>query len=176
MSVFTKRGTVTDSFKRKNVILASVAAAAFIGAVVVAIGNMNKEDDATKDWVDMVWYYDLNTDKLFPAKAGLIPPIDAPSGPHKESDQPAGVKAHVLGCNDCSDSNRFIAWLEAYPPKGVDKKTNQVFRGHTIRVAKGEDKKWWDMNTDRAKEIRKSVRDQCKGEIVKCYPENQLRR
>ncbi len=59
------------------------------------------------------WYYDLNTNQLFPGPLGAIPPIAAPSGPLADG-TPAGVRAHVYGCGDCSEARRAIAYLETY--------------------------------------------------------------
>jgi len=64
------------------------------------------------------YYYDLNTGELFVDKAGLIPPIDAPSGPLKgTADTKAGVRAYVFTCGEDSESDRFIAWIETYTPE-----------------------------------------------------------
>ncbi len=60
------------------------------------------------------WYYDLNTKQLFAAAAGQLPPIAAPSGPLPDG-SPAGVKAMVFGCQDCSPSDRTVLYLETYP-------------------------------------------------------------
>lgn len=90
------------------------SAAATIGAVVIllislvvmlwsngVVGGNNRNPDS--------YYYDVKTHKLFVAKAGQIPPIDAPSGKNN------GVAAHVFSYTDCSDkSSRFIGWLERY--------------------------------------------------------------
>jgi hypothetical protein len=59
-----------------------------------------------------VWYYDLNTGKLFTGRIDDIAPIDAPSGPTPAGQQ-AGVKAYVFSYGNCSnESERFVAWVE----------------------------------------------------------------
>ena len=64
------------------------------------------------------WYYDLNTEKLFVAKRGLTPPIEAPSGPLPDG-KPAGVRAYVLTyVDEPNESERFIAFLEIADPRG----------------------------------------------------------
>jgi hypothetical protein len=62
------------------------------------------------------WYYDLNTGKLFTAEEGLIPPIDAPSGPLGNG-EPAGVKACVLAyVPEPNEAERFIGFLQMTDP------------------------------------------------------------
>jgi len=62
------------------------------------------------------WFYDLNTEKLFTAKAGLTPPIAAPSGPLPDG-QPAGVKAFVLSyVAEPNEAKRFIGFLQTTEP------------------------------------------------------------
>jgi hypothetical protein len=62
--------------------------------------------------IEKEWYYDLNTDELFVADKGLVPPIEAPSGP-LPSGKPAGVRAYVLSyADEPNESKRFIAFLE----------------------------------------------------------------
>jgi len=63
-----------------------------------------------------VWFYDLNTDKLFVARGKQVGPIDAPSGPLPNGD-PAGVRAHVYSyLRDPNEAERFIAFLEKPDP------------------------------------------------------------
>ena len=62
------------------------------------------------------WFYDLNSQKLFSVPIGKTPPIDAPSGPGRDG-TPAGVRAYVYSCGTCSESERFIGYLESYPPQ-----------------------------------------------------------
>jgi len=65
-----------------------------------------------------IWFYDLNTEKLFVADEDEIPPIDAPSGKFPDG-QPAGVRAYVLTYfQDPNESERFIGYLEKYTPEG----------------------------------------------------------
>ena len=160
--------------RKQKAILSGLAICLLAAAAVVLVGTMNAEDDATKDWVERIWYYDLNTNKLFAGEPGQIPPIDAPSGPHKQTQKPAGVKAHVLGCGDCSDKNIIISYLEAFPPKVRDEDTNSIIRSHVIRATDGE--QWIDANSAEAKQIKKSVRQKCQSELVRCFPGNVMRK
>ncbi|MHC4500419.1 MAG: hypothetical protein ACYS21_15065 [Planctomycetota bacterium] len=62
------------------------------------------------------WYYDLNTGRLFTAEEGLIPPIDAPSGPLADGGA-AGVKACVLTyVAEPNEAERFVGFLETSDP------------------------------------------------------------
>jgi len=54
------------------------------------------------------WFLDLKTGKLFAAKGTNIPPIDAESGSGQ------GVRAIVVGCGDCSEANRTIAYIQMF--------------------------------------------------------------
>lgn len=76
-----------------------------------------------------LYYYDLNTGKLFVAMSNEFPPIEAPSGPYGDRGLPGGVRAHVFSCNDCGDfegmtaeqvaqTGAYIAYLEMYTPEG----------------------------------------------------------
>lgn len=64
------------------------------------------------------YYMDLGTNELFAGKSTDIPPVDAPSGANQ------GVRAHVYGCGDCSEANRFIAYLERYTEKAKQMRLN----------------------------------------------------
>ncbi len=87
-----------------------------VGAAFLTVGSA-----PTYQPVD-VYFYDLNTGKLFIGKSSDIPPIDAPSGNLMQdgnaTDQQAGVKAYVYSCDDCSvEDSRFVGWLETYTPQ-----------------------------------------------------------
>ena len=96
------------------------------------------------------WFYDLNTGKLFVAKQGLTPPIEAPSGPLSNG-RPAGVRAYVLSyVFDPNESERFIGFLETTDPRGEDESprsgkgyasaAKQWAQGKLIRTV--EDERW----------------------------------
>jgi len=58
------------------------------------------------------WFYDLNTGELFTARKGLMPPIEAPSGPMPDG-RPAGARAYVLSyVDEPNEAERFTAFLE----------------------------------------------------------------
>ena len=59
-----------------------------------------------------VWFYDLNTKKLFTANTDSIPPIAAPSGLMPDG-KPAGVKAVVLSyVTEPNESERLVGFLQ----------------------------------------------------------------
>jgi len=75
---------------------------------------------------DYDWYYDLNTDKLFKAVAGQMPPIAAPSGPLPDG-KPAGVRAYVFSySDDPNTTDTFIGFLETTDPNVPDQKPSSV--------------------------------------------------
>jgi hypothetical protein len=74
-----------------------------------------------------VYYYDLNTGELFSASAGLIPPIDAPSGVLLgTTSSKAGVRAYVFGCGSCLPEDRHVAWIEMYDNEARKNLTEQL--------------------------------------------------
>jgi len=92
-----------------------------LGAALVLVASLvavfwQLRGPSTSRFSTTEWYYDLNTGQLFAAPLGEIPPIAAPSGPLPDG-SPAGVRAHVYGCGDCSEANRTIAYLETYTPE-----------------------------------------------------------
>jgi hypothetical protein len=65
-----------------------------------------------------VWFYDLNTEKLFLADWDRIPPIDTPSGRLPDG-QPAGVKAYLLSDSENPKTpEQRIRYLEKFTPEG----------------------------------------------------------
>lgn len=65
-----------------------------------------------------VYYYDLSNGELFSGPSNQLPPIETPSK-GTIGGQPAGVRAHVLSCGECSNpKDRYIAYLESFTPEG----------------------------------------------------------
>jgi hypothetical protein len=96
------------------------------------------------------WFYDLNTGKLFTAKKGLTPPIEAPSG-SLPNGRPAGVRAYVLSyAYEPNESERFIGFLETTDPRSgdVNSASSETRVSGAKRWAKGklirtvEDERW----------------------------------
>lgn len=79
--------------------------------------------------IHKVWFYDINTNKLFIADNDEVAPIDAPSG------KMAGVRAYVLSYSfEPNESERFIAYLEKFTPEG--KKCVLICRKAGTKVTK----------------------------------------
>lgn len=78
--------------------------------ILLGLGVMRMGSSGGKPPIrDGVWFYDVNTGKLFVAGVDQIPPIDTPSGAE------AGVIAHVWSCGSCEDESSLkIAYLEKY--------------------------------------------------------------
>lgn len=77
-----------------------------------------------------VYYYDLNTGKVFVAPASRVEPIEAPSGAGPDG-KPAGVRAYINSCDTCPDLNgmdinqieqtgALLAYLVVSPPLSVE--------------------------------------------------------
>lgn len=125
------------------------------------------------------WFYDLNTGRLFVARAGQIPPIQAPSGPLPDG-QPAGVKAYVFSYMDePNEAERFIGFLETTDPN-AKKETSAVVelkvggvegwgRGKLIRRL--QDRQWVPANSVKGRAILKLLfAPNKKGQHPRYYP------
>jgi hypothetical protein len=111
------------------------------------------------------WFYDLNTGKLFAARSGRTPPIEAPSGPLQDG-KPAGVRAYVFSYSyEPNEAERFIGFLETVDPNAeksaferVTSKANgskQWRQGKLIRRI--EDAKWVPADSKQGQFILKEV-------------------
>lgn len=114
---------------------------------------------------EKAWYYDLNTGKLFVAKSGLVPPIEAPSGPLPDG-RPAGVRAHVFTfAAEPNESERFIGFLETTDPNaeftgsGPDEGRTGGFVswGEGKLIRRVEDEKWVSGSSKEARAILNDV-------------------
>jgi len=95
-------------------------AIAVIGICLIVLIIRLWPDSAEANGVDgkrpppQAWFYDRNTKELFPMPIHTTGPIETGSGPY--NGEPAGVRAHVFACGDCSSNEQFIAWLEKPSP------------------------------------------------------------
>lgn len=116
-------------FMNNNSALVTILA---VVVLVVSLGViiMNTRGPGVARTIDL-YFYDLNTGKLFTAKSDQIPPIEAPSGPlqGQPGNLPAGVRAHVYACGECPDltgmtlqeveqAGAYIAYVEMYTEQG----------------------------------------------------------
>lgn len=91
----------------------SIAAGTVILACAVFIVlTLRGERHPTPD----IWYYDVETGKLFAASARGVPPIAAPSGGE-------GVRARVYTCGSCLEESQLqVAHIEKYSPEAKAKR------------------------------------------------------
>ena len=103
--------------------------------------------------IEKDWYYDLNTGKLFVAKAGLNPPIETPSGPLPNG-EPAGVRAHVFSYSyKPNESERFIGFLEISDPNASLTSDDTRRWEHSALICTIEDANWYQADSKQGLEI-----------------------
>lgn len=147
-----------------RIVIGTAAASVFI-LLVIVIWLLIPEKAVEIEQYEKEWFYDLNTGKLFVAKAGQTPPIEAPSGPLPDG-RPAGVRAYIFSYKyEPNESERFIGFLETVDPnaeKSVSKSVN--FRADSARqwgqgrlIRRLEDAKWVPANSIRGQYILREV-------------------
>lgn len=138
------------------IILAVISGIMLIaGIAALATGNDSKQAEPE----NLVWYYDLNTDKLFKDKRSLAPPIKAPSGPAQDGSN-AGVRAYVYKISDPQGKSRqVIGYLEKLAPNADKSAYSTNLQASTQNWGKGilvkrpEDTKWIPADSTEAKKI-----------------------
>lgn len=118
--------------------------------------------------VDKVWFYDLNLKEKFVVDATVVAPIETDSGPH--DGEPAGVRAMVVGCGDCSDP--FIGYLLKMSDewKATENRENLESASHqSVRTLEGE---WFSSaELEQMNEVTSAMSAQCAGKrLTRCYP------
>lgn len=97
-------------------VIIGIAVVTVLVLIIVVISLLSGPEAPEVKKYKKAWFYDLNTGTLFVAKKGLIPPIEAPSGPLPDGSG-AGVKAHVFTfTTEPNESERFIGFLETTDP------------------------------------------------------------
>jgi hypothetical protein len=136
-----------------------------VGLIVFAIWLTLPKKVVEVENYEKDWYYDLKHRRLFVARKGLIPPIEAPSGPLANG-EPAGVRAYVFTySNEPNTTETFIGFLETTDPN-VDKSSigpmdlrvsgAEIWgKGRLIRRVK--DEKWVPANSEEGRAILKEV-------------------
>ena len=76
-------------------VIIGIAVVTVLVLIIIVISLLSGPEAREVQEYKKAWFYDLNTGTLFVAKKGLIPPIEAPSGPLPDGNG-AGVKAHVF--------------------------------------------------------------------------------
>jgi hypothetical protein len=148
---------------------------------VIVIYMLMPEKAIPIDEYDKEWFYDQNTGELFVAKSGLIPPIEAPSGP-LASGELTGVRAYVFSYSDePNERNRFIGFLEIPDLNAKDDKFLSVesraggaeLWGQGRLIRRVEDERWVPANSNEGRAIiREFFYPNEKGEVANyCPPE-----
>ena len=148
-----------------------------------------------------VYFYDLNTGKVFLAENTSDAPIDAPSGP-TESGNAAGVEAHIYSCSTCPSNmedktaeeveaaGAFIFKIQMYSPE-IKKRLEagrKIKRGSNtpqnikygvmegrpglfLKTVKG--KEWVDHTTAKGQKINEKLPKKCPGQPIpnRCNPD-----
>lgn len=109
---------IRDTMNNNSAVVTIVAVVILVLSLGFIIMNSNKKGPRR---VVELYYYDMNTGELFVGPSDQYAPIDAPSGPTADG-QPAGVRAYVFSCGDCSDkSSHYIGYLERYSPEAKER-------------------------------------------------------
>lgn len=176
---------------RKKTLLLAISLVTALAAALLLVNPLAK-DRPLPGTARSVYYYDLNTGDLFVADAGLIPPIDAPSGMLQgTTSTKAGVLAYVFTCGSCSPQDRYVAWIEMYTPEAqqalseqISKKTHPLANRigsapaaslvAQVNPAAPGDVKWLGLNSQKGSSIvRQSARRCPNGSAaIPCLPDN----
>lgn len=140
------------------------------------------------------WYYDLNTNRLFPGPNKALSPIQAPSGPMDDGSN-AGVRAYVFACSSCEqEGDRVIGYLEKYTPEGREQLLTlreqidslpdfdqardlmQKYSGieeQSVRLRRTNDEQWQPRVGDLRSGVIAEIRSRCNENeiVVECQPE-----
>lgn len=118
-----------------------------------------------------VWFYDLESATLYPASEDVRPPAVAPSGGE-------GVRAQVYTCTTCSESERFIGYLEKYSEQAKTAMQNDntpidpqvLLEGHLVRTADGD--AWTPLKSAQGDMIVQQAKSRCPADqtIQSCFP------
>src|ERR1043166_9257105 len=144
--------------KKRSAVLLALVALGICGFIIFRETHHSEPPPPRR-----AWYYDLNTRRLFSGGLGLLPPIDAPSGPLADG-RPAGVRAYVFGCKSCRESERFIAYLETYTEQARAQdwsmqqssppRPDASFQpGQGILVKRPDDASWVERNSPEGQQI-----------------------
>jgi hypothetical protein len=111
--------------------------------------------------IELAWFYDLNTDKLFVSRSELTGPINAPSGP-LPCGRPAGVRAYVFSyIDEPNESERFIGFLERPNPAAknnesasIDSRVGGAGRwGQGRLICRAGDERWFKADSKQGRDI-----------------------
>ena len=176
-----ERLAIREWLSRSPKLVIGVSVVLVVGLIVFAIWLTLPKKVVEVENYENDWFYDLKHRRLFVARKGQIPPIEAPSGPLANG-EPAGVRAYVFTySNEPNTTETFIGFLETTDPN-VDKSSigpmdlrvsgAEIWgKGRFIRRVK--DEKWVPANSDAGRAILKETfRQNEAGEIPHYCPPN----
>ncbi len=143
-------------------IVVGIAMASVVILLVIVIWLSIPEKVVVVQEYEKEWFYDLNTGKLFVARSGQIPPVEAPSGPLPDGKK-AGVRACVLSYTDePNEGERFIGFLEMADPnaqKSAAASTETAGKrwGRGMLIRRVGDKRWVPADSDWGRYIVREV-------------------
>jgi hypothetical protein len=174
-----ERLAIREWLSRSPKLVIGVSVVFVVGLIVFGIWLTLPKKVLEVENYEKDWYYDLRHRRLFVARKGLIPPIEAPSGPLANG-EPAGVRAYVFTySNEPNTTETFIGFLETTDPN-VDKSSigpvdlkvsgaEMFAKGRLIRRVR--DEKWVAANSDAGRAILKETfRQNEAGEIPHYRP------
>ena len=174
-----ERLAIREWLSRSPKLVIGVSAVLVVGLIVFGIWLTLPKKVVEVENYEKEWFYDLKHRRLFVARKGQIPPIEAPSGPLANG-EPAGVRAYVFTySNEPNTTETFIGFLETTDPN-VDKSSigpmdlrvsgAEIWgKGRLIRRVK--DEKWVPANSEEGRAILKETfRQNEAGEIPHYFP------
>ena len=135
--------------------------------IAIALPDKHLETQQSKK----LWFYDLNTEKLFVTKSTQLPPIEAPSGPLPDG-SPAGVLAHVYKFSPQNpNEEHFIGYLETLPldikrklPRKLTPETDDAKLWYYSRLIRTiEDSNWISFTSEQAQLILNELNNSNQG-------------
>lgn len=153
--------------------------------------------------VNQAYFYDLNTGELYTKDADLTPPIEAPSGVllinGKETQVPAGVRAHLFSCTSCNDGEaaQWVGYIELYDSKkqealqllqagqsiksvsGADAGRNQSNASESAApmIADPDERNWVRADTRDGLDLVRRIANRCMGgKPLRCTPPPRIER
>jgi len=176
-----ERLAIREWLSRSPKLVIGVSAVLVVGLIVFGMWLTLPKKVVDVENYEKEWFYDLKHRRLFVARKGQIPPIEAPSGPLANG-EPAGVRAYVFTySNEPNTTETFIGFLETTDPN-VDKSSigpmdlrvsgAEIWgKGRLIRRVK--DEKWVPANSEEGRAIlKKTFRQNEAGEIPHYFPPN----
>lgn len=174
----------------KNPLVAVIVAVIALGIAGYFIFRSIKPAEASATNWSKVWCFDVAKGSPFVGTEQKVPPF-AIDGSTTTDGSPAGVRAEVFSCGECSDeSARFVGWLWKFTPevaKTVQEMVNARPNGfvedspYDSAAARGDANailiaasdrpgEWYPEPTDEASSVKAKVATRCNGQPAKPCP------